>query len=180
MPWASSTNGYAFAYDNDTGMAPWQDDFFTAAVGHAAELGFTKAPRCWPGKPSFPYCRMVGAGTCWIDGAIYAMIVRDSATSPIYSTIAQAYAASHTPEFNALACNSAEMAANLQLRVGEMTGYSSSPSATRRTCSQRWPTVRDVGGTAGNAMPGPSSWPAPSSQATRRAAVRDRSTLVKT
>ena len=37
------TNGYVFAYNDGHGLAPWQDDFFTSAIGHAAELGFTKA-----------------------------------------------------------------------------------------------------------------------------------------
>jgi hypothetical protein len=37
----------------------------------------------------------------------------------------EAYSKSHTSTFNALACGSAEMAAALKLKVGEMTGYSS-------------------------------------------------------
>jgi hypothetical protein len=52
------------------------------------------------------------------------MKVRDSSTSPLYASMGQAYAASHTAEFNKLACASAEMATALKLKVGEMTGYS--------------------------------------------------------
>lgn len=115
----------AFGYGAGTGLAPWQDDFFTAAVGHSAELGFTKAVALLAWKSKFAISRMTGAGTCWIDGAIYTMVLRDSATSPIYSNIGQAYTASHTAAFNALACGSSQMAFALSLKTGEMTGYSS-------------------------------------------------------
>ena len=117
-------NGYALGYNSGTGLAPWQDDFFSAAVGHVAELGFEKAKPLMIWKAKFPVDRMTAPGACWIDGAIYAMKVRDSSTSPLYSTMAQAYVASHTAEFNKLACASSEMATALKLKVGEMTGYS--------------------------------------------------------
>lgn len=119
-------NGYALVYDNRTGLAPWMDDFFTSAVGHAAELGNAKAISLLQWKAKFPISRMVGQGTCWIDGAKYSIKVRNSETSPLYATMAQAYAASHTPEFLALPCGGTAMAAALGLKVGEMTGYSSS------------------------------------------------------
>jgi hypothetical protein len=119
------THGYAMAYSGGTGLAPWQDDFFTSAIGHAADLGFTKAQSLLAWKAKFPVSRMTGDGACWIDGAIYTLTVRDSATSPFYSTIGQAYAASHSSIFDALQCAGAEMATSLKLKVGEMTGYSS-------------------------------------------------------
>ena len=119
------TNGYAIVYDNGTGVAPWQDDFFTSAVGMAADLDYAKAKTLLAWKAKFPIARMSGASACWIDGAIYAIKIRDTSTSPIYSTIGQAYQASHTSIFNALPCAGTEMAANLGLKVGEMTGYSS-------------------------------------------------------
>jgi hypothetical protein len=117
-------NGYALGYKDGTGLAPWMDDFFTSAVGHVAELGFAQAAPLLAWKAKFPVSRMVGPGVCWITGAIYAMTVRDSASSPIYGSIEEAYRASHTPEFLALPCAGPEMAAALKLRVGEMTGYS--------------------------------------------------------
>jgi hypothetical protein len=118
-------NGYAMGYTNGTGMAPWQDDFFTSAIGHAAELGFTKAQPLLAWKARFPVSRMTEIGACWVDASIYSMIVRDSSTSPFYTSMGQAYTASHTAAFNALGCASAEMATALKLKVGEMTGYSS-------------------------------------------------------
>ncbi|WP_287815962.1 TolC family protein, partial [Pseudomonas sp.] len=33
----------AVIYNGDRGIAPWQDDFFTSAIGHTAELGFSAA-----------------------------------------------------------------------------------------------------------------------------------------
>lgn len=120
------TNGTAIVYAEGTGIAPWQDDFFTSAIGHATELGFTKAAPLLAWKAKFPIGRMTAPGTCWISAAMYQMIVRDTASAPFYSSLAQAFKASGTTALNALACGSAEMAANLQLKVGEMTGYASS------------------------------------------------------
>lgn len=117
-------NGYALGYNSGRGMAPWMDDFFTSAVGHTAELGFDKAVPLLKWKTQFPVARMTAPGTCWIDAAIYSLNVRDSSTSPFYQTMAQAYEASHTSDFNALQCASSAMAAALKLKVGEMTGYS--------------------------------------------------------
>ncbi|VXB39340.1 hypothetical protein [Massilia sp. 9I] len=119
-------NGYALGYNEGTGMAPWMDDFFTSAMGHIAELGFAKAEPILAWKANFPVERMGGTGVCWIDAGIYTMKVRDSAAAPFYDTIAQAYAASHKPEFLTLPCAGPEMAAALGLAVGEMTGYARS------------------------------------------------------
>lgn len=119
-------NGYALAYKNKTGLAPWQDDFFTSAVGHAADLGFDKAAPLLAWKARFPVARMRGEGSCWVTAAMYEMVVRDRANTPIYPTIAQAFQASHAPELHGLACGSAAMAAVLKVAPGEMTGYSDS------------------------------------------------------
>lgn len=119
------SHGYAVVYDSGTGIAPWQDDFFTAAIGRVVELGYSQAKPLLAWKTTFAVSRMTDPGACWIEGASYSLKVRDSATSEIYDTIAKAYKASHTAEFNALECGGAAMAAALKLRVGEMTGYSS-------------------------------------------------------
>jgi hypothetical protein len=146
-------NGYAVVYNEGTGLAPWQDDFFTSAVGHVLELGFTKAQPLLAWKAKFPVERMVGTGACWIDGAIYAMKVRDSATSAFYDTIAQAYSASHTPEFLALTCGGPEMAAALGLAVGEMTGYARSEAGYP---SNMQPALAYAAGAAGDS--GRAAW----------------------
>jgi YetA-like protein len=116
-------HGYAIVYDDSTGLAPWQDDFFTSAIGHMVELGFTRAQPLLTWKSKFVVDRMVGDGYCWIEAPAYSMKVRDSATAPVYSTIGQVYQANFPASFTQLACAGADMAANLKLRVGDMVGY---------------------------------------------------------
>lgn len=117
-------DGGVAAYNNYRGIAPWMDDFFTAAVGHTLEMGYPKAAPLLAWKAKFPVSRMIDPGSCWILGAIYALNVRDSATSPFYTTMAQAYLASSPASLTSLPCAGPEMAANLGLKIGEMTGYS--------------------------------------------------------
>jgi hypothetical protein len=118
-------NGYALAYNDKRGIAPWQDDFFTQAVGHVAELGFAKARPLLVWKARFPVARMIGEGSCWLHGAMYSMNVRDSATAPFYGDIAQAFRASMPPALRELPCDSPAMAEGLKVKPGEMSGYSS-------------------------------------------------------
>jgi hypothetical protein len=142
-------NGYALVYNNGTGMAPWQDDFFTAAVGHVAELGFEKAVPLLQWKAKFPVDRMTAPGACWIDGSIYTLNVRASSTSPYYTTMAEAYNASHTADFVNLACNSIAMATSLRLKVGEMTGYSDATSGYPSNMQPALAVAADAMGAAG-------------------------------
>jgi hypothetical protein len=144
-------NGYAILYNNDKGVAPWQDDFFTAAVSHTAELGFEKAKPLVLWKAKFPVDRMTAAGSCWIDGAIYSLNVRDTATSPVYATMAEAYKASHTADFANLACNGTDMAASLHLKLGEMTGYSDATAGYPSNMQPALAAAADVMGPAGKA-----------------------------
>lgn len=118
------TNGYAVTYKSGLGIGPWMDDFFTSAIGYASEMGFSKATPLLAYKAKFPVDRMTAAGSCWQDGAAYSMQVRDTTTGPFYTTFAQVYKATHTPEVNAMVCNSPAMAAALKVKVGEMPGYS--------------------------------------------------------
>ncbi|MGG7603679.1 hypothetical protein [Massilia sp. BKSP1R2A-1] len=119
-------NGYALAYEDKRGLAPWQDDFFTSAVGHVAELGFGKAHELLRWKATFPVQRMIGDGACWLSGAMYKMMVRDNASAPFYRSMAQAYRASMPPEVRDLPCDSPAMATALGVKSGQMTGYSNS------------------------------------------------------
>ena len=146
-------NGYALGYENGRGIAPWMDDFFTAAVGHAHDLGFAKATTLLKYKAKFPIQRMVGDGACYIRGAMYSMLVRDSASSPFYTTIGQAFKASNTFElgagFSNLACGSAAMASALKLKVGEMTGYAAAYAGYPANMQPALAYAADVGGTDG-------------------------------
>ena len=116
----------AVIYNSKRGIAPWQDDFFTSAVGHAAELGFDDAKTLLGWKAKAPVLRMTDPAMCWIDASLYSMNIRDSETGPMYTTMAEVVAGSQSDGFRALACGSVEMASFLGLKVGEMTGYSSS------------------------------------------------------
>jgi hypothetical protein len=120
------TNGYALSYMNSTAIAPWQDDFFTSAIGHTAELGFAKALPLLAWKAKFPVSRMTDPSTCWIDAALYNYVVMPAPNGAVYSTFAEGWKASHTAAFNGMSCNSQPMAASLGVRIGEMTGYSES------------------------------------------------------
>jgi hypothetical protein len=140
---------HAFAYFDGTGIAPWQDDFFTSAIGHLAELGFEKARPLLAWKVRFPIVRMLDRDACWIDGAIYAMKLRASANGPVYGSIGEAWRASRKPELQGMECGSAEMAAALKLKVGEMTGYSSSETGFPSNMQPALAYAADAGGDAG-------------------------------
>lgn len=118
-------NGYALGYRDKTGIAPWQDDFFTSAVGRVLELGFVKARPLLKYKARYPVERMIGKDSCPMTAAMYSMRVRDSAGTPFYTTIGEAFSKSHEPTIASLACGSTEMAAALKIRPGEMSGFGS-------------------------------------------------------
>ncbi len=75
----------------NTGYPPWQDDFFTWSMGYLTELGFTNAAPILAWKAKFPVGRMTAPGYCYVDAATYALAVRPSATSPVYTTLAEAW-----------------------------------------------------------------------------------------
>jgi hypothetical protein len=144
-------NGYAMGYNDGKGMAPWMDDFFTSAISHVSELGFDKANALLLWKAKFPVDRMTAPGVCWIDGSIYALNIRDSATSPFYATMAEAYNASHTTDFLGMACAGTAMATSLNLKVGEMTGYSGATAGYPSNMQPALAAAADAYGVAGKA-----------------------------
>ncbi|MGX4641600.1 RIFT barrel domain-containing protein [Massilia sp. SYSU DXS3249] len=117
-------NGPAVVYRGKTSVAPWQDDFFTASVGHVAELGFKEAEALLKYKARFPIGRMVDAGACWMTAANYTYTVRSGPTAPIFDNFAQAYSATVGPEAAALPCGSDQLAAATKRKPGDMGGYS--------------------------------------------------------
>ncbi|MEW6021021.1 MAG: hypothetical protein AB1807_02660 [Pseudomonadota bacterium] len=141
-------NKPAVVYKGKTAVAPWQDDFFTSAVGHVAELGFKDAQPLLKWKAKFPIARMVGAGACWVDGANYTITVRDSPGAPIYDSIAQAYR-STMGELAALPCAGPELAAATKRQVGDMGGYAGTPIGFPSNMQPALAYAADVGGEAG-------------------------------
>jgi hypothetical protein len=90
----------------DTGIAPWQDDFFTWASGYLYELGFDEAKPIATWKARFPVARMTSPGYCWIDAATYALAVRPSSTAAVFGNFADAYRATmRAPNGSALINN---------------------------------------------------------------------------
>ncbi|MES1930680.1 hypothetical protein SADO_15569 [Salinisphaera dokdonensis CL-ES53] len=112
-------------YNKGRGLAPWQDDFFTWAMGYVVGLGFERARPMLEFKARFPVGRMTAPGYCWALGAIYTLNVRDSKSAPFYDTFAKAYAESAKPEIAQADCASQQMASRLGkgYRAGDMSGY---------------------------------------------------------
>jgi len=102
-------NGYAYSYSANTGIAPWQDDFFTSAVGHTADLGYAKASALLAWKSKFPVGRMTDPGVCWVDAAIYILNIRPTENSAVYGTLAEAYTLTRGAPFMALPCGGMAM-----------------------------------------------------------------------
>jgi hypothetical protein len=131
--------GYTTTQGVNTGQAPWMDDFFTWSIGYLDELGFTDAKALLAWKAKYTVGRMTDPGYCWILGATYALTVRPTETSSIYSTLGEAYMATFNKvatdgtKLTDYACGSQAMATWLKnndgfiyITAGEMTGYSSS------------------------------------------------------
>ncbi|MBN1559660.1 chitobiase/beta-hexosaminidase C-terminal domain-containing protein [candidate division KSB1 bacterium] len=72
----------------DYGLAPWQDDFFTWAVGHLVELGFADARPLFVWKAKFVLGRMASDDYCWLNASAYALQVGASNHTP-FTTFAQ-------------------------------------------------------------------------------------------
>ena len=114
-------------YLDQTAISPWQDDFFTSAVGRAVELGFDKAKPLLAWKAQFPIKRMTDPGYCWIAAAVYTFKVTDHNGAPFYTDMSSAYLASNPSDITALPCASSAMASALKLKTNEMIGHSDEP-----------------------------------------------------
>lgn len=132
---------YTFSGIGGSGMAPWQDDHFTSAIGHVAELGYTEALRLLAWKAKFQIGRLIAPGACWIHAATYQLRVRDGSTGPLYTTLAECFAGTAngtfdgnylTPAVHALPCNSQARLNQMNAELGgqtnpfllsEMTGF---------------------------------------------------------
>lgn len=79
-----------------TGAAPWQDDYFTWAIGYLVELGFTAAEPLLKWKAQFAVGRLTAPGFDPIMAADYFYRVRDAAGAPIYGSFAELYAKNYS------------------------------------------------------------------------------------
>ncbi len=140
------TGGYAFSYFDGAGIAPWQDDFFTWAIGYAWALGFPEALPLLTWKAKFPIGRMIDPNYCWIFAAEYQLRIRASNSSErffdgfgtIYQNGAGARVNSKGVRLGDVPCGGREMADWLTTSLndakpgsgralpGEMVGYATS------------------------------------------------------
>lgn len=142
-PLAILDAGGAIVYDGGLGFAPWQDDFFTAAVNVVARMGYHSADAVLAYKGQAPVARMRDA--CWIDAAAYSIQARATPTGPFHAGYKEAHAATFATlalkdgtRYLDLPCASVE-AADFRTKLdaetgsnrgpwkaGEMTGYATS------------------------------------------------------
>jgi hypothetical protein len=121
---------YPIHGETRVGIAPWQQDFFMWSVANAANLGFKGYDKFAQWLLEFQVGRMTswktnqGNGFCWIDAAVYDLMVRPYRNGPEYQTLDEAYAASK-PQLKGLVCNSQDYRNHLSkyYAPGEMTGY---------------------------------------------------------
>lgn len=144
------TNGFAMSYSYGSALAPWQDDFFTSAVGHTLELGFTKAASLLHFKTKFPIERMTSPAGCWVRSAEYAVKVRDNENSPFYENYAKVYSSSLT-DLVGLECNGSAMLQRSGIKVGEIAGGASSTEGQPSIMQPALAYAADVGGSQGKA-----------------------------
>jgi hypothetical protein len=130
------TNGavvYPINGVGSTGIAPWQDDFFTQALGHSVELlGYDSAKCLLKWKAKFQVGRMIGDGVCQMDAAVYSLGVRSTATSPYFASLAECYKFTLSADMQTYACNSPERIAVVlkergdTIKAGDVAGYATS------------------------------------------------------
>lgn len=130
--------GYAFVYENGRGIAPWQDDFFTSAVGHLVEMGFNSAKPLLEWKAKFSIGRMTSSGYCWLEAANYFLLVRDAQGQAVYGSFKQA--ADATFGANQACAN-----------TGEMTGYPTSATGYPSNMQPALAMATDSGAANGSA-----------------------------
>ena len=129
-------NGYILGYNDNRGTAPWQQDFFTWAIGSLVDYEFNGAQEMVEWMSKFQIGRMnKPEGTsgynpqenpefCWIYGTSYTLNVRDSQDSPFYETMDEVYRASVDDDIEILECASQAMANAMGLeQAGTMDGY---------------------------------------------------------
>ena len=141
------TIGYAITSNDGTALAPWQDDFFTWAVGYAWGLGFSDALPLLVWKSKFPVGRMIDPDYCWIFASEFVVTVRKNKISErLFENLGEAYQATVGNRTNSkgvrlgdLSCASRDMADWLSTKwndakpgsaravPSEMVGYAYSP-----------------------------------------------------
>ncbi|WP_444995541.1 PKD domain-containing protein [Aliikangiella sp. IMCC44359] len=121
--------------------SPWMDDFFTWAISHLVDLDFSNTQELLNYKAKFSVQRMGfgvdgGSGYCWIFSSAYHILIAPEKDAPMFESIAEVYENTNGKTIpydggffdHNLECGSQAQADALGLELGEMIGYSSSPT----------------------------------------------------
>ncbi len=109
----------------------WMDDFFTWAVGHLLELGFSDWRPLLDFKSAFVLGRLTGNDFCYIMAGNDTISLATAATAPWRTSWAAVYQATFAPELTTAPCGSQAMANALSAangatyRAGEIFNYAS-------------------------------------------------------
>lgn len=154
-------DGAAYSYYGGNGIAPWQDHFFTWAVGHLIELGFPKAKTLMDWKSKFPIGLLTAPDYCMNDAGAYSLQIRKDDKSPVFKTLGEVAAWSFDPKILALKCNSVEQMAyrnskrvqadGPEFKIGDIIGLASSPIGYVSNLQPAAAMVADYAGDAGKA-----------------------------
>jgi hypothetical protein len=82
---------YPLGGQSRVGIAPWQQSFFTWAVGNLADQGFTGAKKFSDWVSRFQIGQMTAPGYCWEEASAYTVRIRNSQKAPFYSSYKQVY-----------------------------------------------------------------------------------------
>lgn len=154
-PGAKYHNPFGMVYANgllytvkgqpNTGFSPWMDDHLTSAAGRAVELGYDVM------KPFLDFKAKVSVGRltsgpsvyCWQQAVIYALRLRETSASPLYTTWGEIYQGTVQDSIKATQCGSMEMA--LAMNAAD----ASAPKAINNFLGY----PADIGGFAANLQP---------------------------
>ncbi|GAB3678582.1 hypothetical protein GCM10028792_20540 [Salinisphaera aquimarina] len=129
---------YSAGGQKKVGVAPWQADFWTWSLGHAADQEMPNALELVKWFGEFQVARMTDwkvnpdSGFCWLLASAYNLRIRDAESSQLYPDIQTVYKVNF-PQLDGLKCNSQPMVNELSdskttYRIGQMVGYAFSPT----------------------------------------------------
>lgn len=114
----------------NTALAPWQDNFITAASGRAVELGYSEFLPLLTYKSKFPVGLLTsGTAFCWQLAGAYNVTVTNTAYGTLFNTFGEVYQASFSAGVLAAQCGSQAMTTAMTYLEGSrqtlnsMSGY---------------------------------------------------------
>jgi len=87
-----------------SGIATWQQSFFTWSAGNLADMGFEGASELRDWVSRFQVGQMTAPGYCWELGSAYSVQIRPGRKAPYYDSFDEVYRASF-PDLVAAGCD---------------------------------------------------------------------------